>query len=61
MNSEFLNEKNIKKAKETIVEEIEKLKIGRKCVKFKLKDWVYRDKDTGDALFLLFTEKMEKS
>ena len=39
INSEFLNEKNIKNAKETIVEKIEKLKIGRRCVKFRLKDW----------------------
>ncbi len=39
INSKFLDEKNIKNAKETIVEEIEKLKIGRRCVKFRLKDW----------------------
>ena len=39
INSDFLNEKNIKKARETIVEKIEKLKFGKKCIKFKLKDW----------------------
>jgi len=39
MNSEFLNEKNIENAKEMIIEKIEKLKVGGKCVKFRLKDW----------------------
>ena len=39
INSDFLNEKNIIKAKKIIIKKIEESKVGKKSVKFKLKDW----------------------
>ena len=39
INSEFLNDLTISDAKEKIVKEIEKKKIGKKKVTFRLKDW----------------------
>tara|TARA_B100000959_G_scaffold196236_1_gene205213 strand:+ start:1678 stop:4191 length:2514 start_codon:yes stop_codon:yes gene_type:complete len=39
INSEFLNNLTVEKAKEKIIEEIEQKKIGNKKVSFRLKDW----------------------
>ena len=39
INSEFLNNLSISKAKEKIVTEIEKKKIGKKKITYRLKDW----------------------
>ena len=39
INSEFLNNLSVKKAKEKIMEEIERKKIGNKKISFRLKDW----------------------
>ena len=39
INSEFLNNLNVQQAKEKIIEEIERKKIGNKKISFRLKDW----------------------
>ncbi len=39
INSEFLNNLNIEDAKEKIIQEIERKKIGKKKISFRLKDW----------------------
>ncbi len=39
INSSFLNNLNVSKAKEKILNEIEKKKIGKKRITFRLKDW----------------------
>ncbi len=39
INSEFLNDLNILEAKERIIKEIERKKIGKKTISFRLKDW----------------------
>ena len=39
INSDFLNNLSVSKAKEKIVSEIEKKKIGKKRITFRLKDW----------------------
>ena len=39
MNSKFLNDLSIIKAKEKIISEIEEKKIGKKTISFRLKDW----------------------
>ena len=53
VNSEFLNGLNVNQAKEKIIDIIEKNKIGKKKVSFRLKDWgVSRQRVTGVVLFL---------
>ena len=39
INSEFLNDLNIIEAKERIINDIERKKIGKKTISFRLKDW----------------------
>ena len=39
INSEFLNDLSVEKAKEKIIKEIERKKIGKKKITFRLKDW----------------------
>ncbi len=39
VNSEFLNDLNIKDAKEKVISEIEKLKLGTKKISYRLKNW----------------------
>jgi leucyl-tRNA synthetase len=39
INSDFLNNLNVSEAKQKIIEEIEKRKIGNKKISFRLKDW----------------------
>ena len=39
INSQFLNDLKVEEAKEKIIIEIEKLKIGKKKITFRLKDW----------------------
>jgi len=39
INSEFLNNLSVQQAKEKIIEEIERKKIGNKKISFRLKDW----------------------
>ena len=49
VNSKFLNNLDIKEAKEKIIEEIEKRKLGQKKPYIVLKIGVFRDNATGDA------------
>ena len=51
INSDFLNNLTISEAKEKIVKEIEKKKIGKKRSHIDLKIGVYQGKDIGVALY----------
>ena len=59
-DSEFLNGMKLDQAKEIIIEEITRKKIGRKSLKYKLKDWRFLVRDFGSAQYQLFTERMER-
>ena len=57
INSNFLNDLNIDAAKEKIIEEIEKLKLGNRKTLFRLKDWgVSRQRYWGCPIPMIYLE-----
>ena len=57
MNSDFLNNLDINKAKEKIINEIEKQKIGKRKTLFRLKDWgVSRQRYWGCPIPMIYLE-----
>ena len=57
INSEFLNGLDVKVAKEKIIEEIEKKKIGKRTIQFRLKDWgVSRQRYWGCPIPMIYLE-----
>ena len=60
INSDFLNGLDIDKAKEKIIEAIEKKKIGKKKVNFKLRDWgISRQRFWGCPIPIIYREDGE--
>ena len=59
INSPLLEGLSKDKAIDKIIELIETKKIGQKSIKYKLRDWAFQDKDTGDVLYQQFIMKMD--
>ena len=57
INSDFLNNLNIHKAKEVIIDRIEKEKIGTKKIQYRLKDWgISRQRYWGCPIPMIYLE-----
>ena len=60
INSDFLNGLNIEKAKDKIITEIEKKKIGKKKINYKLRDWgISRQRFWGCPIPIIYREDGE--
>lgn len=58
VNSDYLNGLNVEKAKETIVDRLEKDGVGKKTVNYKLRDWIFaRQRYWGEPIPVVYCDK----